>query len=137
MRVHLHVPPPPLSRFVHYMWFREGAAPPHALERIVPSGTTELVIALHDRPLRMADRDGAGLDRAAAPLTVAAMAKETGLSTRRFIELFSREVGLTPRLFARVRRLQAVLRRLEDLTPTTYLARRGSALNHVVLPAAG
>ena len=36
------------------------------------------------------------------------------MSARRFIELFSREVGLTPKLYARVRRLQAVLRRLED-----------------------
>ena len=33
----------------------------------------------------------------------------TGLSARRFIQLFTREVGLPPKLFARVRRFQRVL----------------------------
>ncbi len=268
----VRIPPPPLSSFIEYIWLQEGAAPPHALERVVPTGTTELVIALHETPLRMARErtDGVlehvgsavlcgtqsspfvidtrpqsllvgvhfrpggafpffappagelrdarlGLDdlwggaaailherlvaaptaaarfallertllaRAARPLarhpavayaigaldstaqvvTVASVTKETGLSARRFIELFDREVGLTPKLFARVRRLQAVLQRLEDpagatwvdvalahgyfdqahlirdfqqftgLAPTAYLTRRAAALNHIVLP---
>ena len=48
-----------MSHFVEYLWLQEGAAPPHVLERIVPTGTTELVIALHDTPLRVAgDRVG-------------------------------------------------------------------------------
>jgi AraC-like DNA-binding protein len=273
--MHVHVPPPPLSRFVEYIWLQEGAAPAHAMERIVPTGTTELVIALHETPLPMAgDRAGGvlervgstvlcgtqsspfvidtrvqsllvgvhfrpggafpffappaaelrdarvpledlwggaaavlheqlvaaptaaarfallertllaraarplarhpsvayalgALDTAAQAVTVASVTRETGLSARRFIELFSREVGLTPKLFARVRRLQAVLRRLEDpagaawvevalehgyfdqphlirdfqrftgLAPTAYLARRGADLNHIVLPEVG
>jgi AraC-like DNA-binding protein len=33
-----------------------------------------------------------------------------GLSARRFIELFHRQVGLTPKTFSRVRRFQRVLR---------------------------
>jgi AraC-like DNA-binding protein len=37
---------------------------------------------------------------------------ETGFSSRRFIELFKRHVGLTPKLFCRVRRFQSVLRRI-------------------------
>jgi AraC-like DNA-binding protein len=274
MHVRLHTPRAPLSRFVEYLWFQEGAAPPHLLEGIVPSGTTELVFALYDRPLCMTERGGgvlervglaalcgtqsspfvidtrtqdrligvhfrpggaspffapsavelrdtrvalddlwggaaailrehlanapttearfalvedallaraarplarhpavayaiSALDNAAEAVTVVSVTKETGLSPRRFIELFSREVGLTPKLFARVRRLQAVLRRLENpggaawvevalahgyfdqahmirdfqrftgLAPTAYLSRRGAALNHITLPEGG
>lgn len=274
MRVRVYVPPPPLSRFVECLWSQEGVPPPHTRERIVPSGTTELVIALHDTPLRMGgDRGGMlehvsaaalcgpqsspfvidtraqgrlvgvhfkpggafpffappaaelrdavvglgdlwggaaavlrerlaaaptaatrfallertllahaarplarhpavayalrALDSVAPAVAVASVTEETGLSARRFIELFGREVGLTPKLFARVRRLQGVLRRLEDpahaawlelalthgyfdqphlirdfrrftgLAPTAYLARRGPSLNHIELPEAG
>ncbi len=54
------------------------------------------------------------LDSGADAVTIAALVRDTGLSARRFIELFQREVGLTPKLFARVRRLQAVLARLEE-----------------------
>jgi AraC-like DNA-binding protein len=39
----------------------------------------------------------------------------TGLSTKRLIGLFRAEVGLSPKEYARVRRLQAALRRLGDL----------------------
>jgi AraC-like DNA-binding protein len=274
MHARFHVPFPPLSQFVEYVWFQQGSAPSHPLERIVPSGTSELVIALDDAPLRTAGREGGvlesvgsalfcgaqsapfvidtqtrtpligvhfkpggafpffappavelrnarvglrdlwggaaavlceqlaaaptaaarfallegsllaragrplarhpavtyglgALDSAEGAVTVAAVTEKTGLSRRRFIELFDREVGLTPKLFARVRRLQAVLRRLEDpagpgwaevalahgyfdqahlirdfrqftgLSPTAYLAQRGAALNHVALPARG
>jgi AraC-like DNA-binding protein len=37
-----------------------------------------------------------------------------GLSPRRFIELFHREVGLTPKVFCRVRRFQHVLQTVRD-----------------------
>jgi AraC-like DNA-binding protein len=275
MHVRLYTPPPPLSRFVEYLWFQDGAAPPHAMERIVPSGTTELVIALHDTPLQMGrDREGSALepvgstvvcgpqsspfvidtraqgrlvgvhfrpggaypffappatelcdarvalddlwgrtaatlrerlvsaptaaarfvhlehallaratrplarhpavahalralDGAAPAVSVGSLTEEAGLSARRFIELFRREVGLTPKLFARMRRLHTVLRRLQEpahapwvdmalehgyfdqahlirdfqrftgLAPTVYLARRGASLNHIVLPGVG
>jgi AraC-like DNA-binding protein len=36
--------------------------------------------------------------------------EQIGLSARRFIEVFAKEVGLTPKLFCRVRRFQRVLR---------------------------
>jgi methylphosphotriester-DNA--protein-cysteine methyltransferase len=95
--------------------------------------------------------------------TVAAVTDEIGLSARRFIEVFSNEVGLTPKLFCRVRRFQQVLRSVEraqhvewadvalscgyfdqahfihdfhsfsGLNPTTYLAQRTEHLNHVPL----
>lgn len=269
----LHVPSPPLSGFVDYLWLQEGPLPSHALERVVPTGTIEIVIALATPPLRVASEGGAlvrvgsamvcgaqstpfvvdtrvqtrligvhfkpggafpffavpaaelrdrhvGLGEvwgrsaedlqerlmtartaaacfavleralvarivrpqarhpavvhalgvlAGAPgvATIAAIREPTGLSPRRFIEIFDREVGLTPKLFARISRLQEILRRLEDgacvdwvgaalaagyfdqahlirdfreftgLPPTAYLARRGPTLNHIVLPEPG
>ncbi len=42
--------------------------------------------------------------------TIAAVAQQIGLSQRRFIQVFNEEVGLTPKLFCRVRRFQEVLR---------------------------
>src|SRR5262245_7171154 len=42
------VPPPPLSDFVALLWLYEGYAPPHTKERLLPSGTVELVIDLSE-----------------------------------------------------------------------------------------
>lgn len=88
---------------------------------------------------------------------------QIGLSQRRFIQLFSEEVGLTPKLFCRVRRFQEVLHLIErgqrvewaevalacgyfdqahfihdfrafsGLKPTVYLERQSEHLNHVPL----
>lgn len=43
---------------------------------------------------------------------IAAVRDQTGVSERRFIELFRRQVGLAPKLYSRVRRFQAALRRI-------------------------
>jgi AraC-like DNA-binding protein len=86
---------------------------------------------------------------------------ETGLSQRRFIELFRQQVGLAPKAFCRVRRFQRVLekvhrarevdwvdvaldcgyydqahfnhdfREFSGLTPTEYWVRATTYLNHV------
>jgi len=42
-------------------------------------------------------------------LTVRDVAQKTGLSQRRFIQVFAREVGMSPKLFCRVRRFQQAL----------------------------
>ncbi len=39
-----YIPQPPLSDCVERFWFYDGYAPPHAKERLLPSGTMELVI---------------------------------------------------------------------------------------------
>jgi AraC-like DNA-binding protein len=92
---------------------------------------------------------------------IAELADEVGISSRRFIQLFSNEVGLTPKLFARVRRFQHVLQQIRTgadfswvdmaagcgyfdqahfihdfkefsgINPTTYLAQKTEHLNHV------
>ncbi len=45
------------------------------------------------------------------PCRVAAVARELGFTGRRFIQLFTAEVGMTPKLFARVQRFQSALTR--------------------------
>jgi AraC-like DNA-binding protein len=94
---------------------------------------------------------------------VAAVTNRIGLSSRRFIELFRRQVGLPPKVFCRVCRFQHVLRSVHGekdiewaqialecgyydqphfihdfqsfsgLTPTAYLAAATPHLNHVPL----
>jgi len=95
--------------------------------------------------------------------TVADVTDRVGLSARRFIQVFTEEVGLTPKLFCRVRRFQEVLRRVagpgrvewanvalacgyydqahfirdfqafSGVCPTAYLRERGEHLNHLPL----
>jgi methylphosphotriester-DNA--protein-cysteine methyltransferase len=89
---------------------------------------------------------------------------QIGLSARRFIQVFSEEVGLTPKLFCRVQRFREVLRLVEGeapvewadvalacgyydqahfihdfrafagLNPTAYLRARGPHRGHIPLP---
>ncbi len=103
----------------------------------------------------------AALERAAP---VAAVAERAGLSVRRFIHCFRREVGLTPKTYARVCRFQQVVRhlhrrdevnwaelalecgyydqahfihdfrRFSGFTPTAFLAQPRASVNHVPLP---
>lgn len=94
-------------------------------------------------------------------VSVASVLGETGLSQRRFIELFRQQVGLAPKAFCRVRRFQRILetvhrarevdwvdvaldcgyydqahfnhdfREFSGLRPTQYWARATMHLNHV------
>ncbi len=266
-----YIPRPPLSDFVNLLWLYEGHDPPHAKERVLPTGTMELVIDLREDELRVYDGQNheqfqsfgtslicgahsepfvidtanqaqvmgvhfkpggafpflklpAGelrnahvsletlwgakavelrdrlleaetpearfhilertlLTQAARPLawhpavafalkefqdalhtpTISDVSHRIGLSQRRFIRVFSEEVGLTPKLFCRVRRFQEVLRLIKreqrvhwgdialecgyfdqahfihnfqafsGLTPSAYLARCTEHLNHVPL----
>ncbi len=95
--------------------------------------------------------------------TVADLAERVGLSQRRFIQVFTEEVGLTPKLFGRILRFQEVLApdrcretgqmgeprrrlrllrpgafhprlpRFSGLNPTAYLGLRTDHINHVPL----
>ena len=48
-------PKPPLSKFVDSFWLYEGYEPEHKTERILPTGTLELVINLRQNELRFYD----------------------------------------------------------------------------------
>ncbi len=51
--------------------------------------------------------------------SIAAVSRELGVSHKQFIEQFRREVGLTPKLFCRIRRFQEVLARIQSRTTVT------------------
>jgi AraC-like DNA-binding protein len=51
-----HLPGPPLATFVECMWSLCDA-PAHSTERIIPSGTLELVVNLHEDEIRIYDPD--------------------------------------------------------------------------------
>jgi AraC-like DNA-binding protein len=55
-----------------------------------------------------------------AARTVSEVAKMTGYSRRRFIELFNDEVGLTPKLFSRIQRFQAALELVRQANPISW-----------------
>lgn len=93
--------------------------------------------------------------------SLAEVTEGTGLSQRRFIELFRQQVGMPPKLYYRIRRFQESLRRIErgggvewadlalccgyydqshfirdfrafsGLNPSAYVAQRGEHFNHV------
>ena len=48
------------------------------------------------------------------------MARETGLSRRRFAQLFREQVGLTPKLYCRLHRFQQVLRQIASGAPVDW-----------------
>jgi AraC-like DNA-binding protein len=103
-----------------------------------------------------------GFESVTAP-TVGEVTRQTGLSRRRFIEVFRDQVGLAPKVYWRLQRFRHVLQRVHraprvgwadlalecgyydqahlirdfrafsGLSPSAYLVRRGEHLNHVPL----
>jgi AraC-like DNA-binding protein len=45
MATYIHVPAPPLSECIDILWLSEQYAPPHPQERLMPSGTMNLVVS--------------------------------------------------------------------------------------------
>jgi AraC-like DNA-binding protein len=68
-----------------------------------------LLARMTDTPLRPAAR--AGIALLGSGQKVGDVAKELSLSRRRFISVFSADVGTTPKLFARIQRFQRTLER--------------------------
>jgi AraC-like DNA-binding protein len=52
-----YIPRPPLANFVDKLWLSHGDAPAHAMERLLPDSTVELVINLHEDLIHLYDRD--------------------------------------------------------------------------------
>lgn len=55
-------------------------------------------------------------------ISVGSVSESTGLSARRFIEVFRREVGMTPKVFSRLSRFRAVLSAIESATYVDWTA---------------
>ncbi len=105
------------------------------------------------------------LQNSERPASVACVTEFTGLSARRFIEVFRREVGMTPKVFSRLSRFRAVVSALElttavnwaatalecgyfdqahfihefrhfaGMSPSAYVRQRTASPNHVRVPA--
>ena len=95
-------------------------------DRLWEAGTPErrfgiLERALLDRAQGRLDRHPAVrqalelFDRSNGAHPVSGVVARIGISPRRFVDLFRREVGLAPKEFCRIRRFNAVLRRIEPL----------------------
>jgi len=76
-----HIPRPPLSHFIEYLWSLRDA-PGHAMERIVPSATLELVVNLHEDELRIYDREGGACRRYAGASVSGAYGRYFVIDTR-------------------------------------------------------
>lgn len=57
MRYSSHEPAPPLGKFIHHFWHFSAAAPSSRRQRILPSGTNELVINLREDEVRIRDAE--------------------------------------------------------------------------------
>jgi AraC-like DNA-binding protein len=119
------------------------------------------LVAKAARPLEQHPVICFALDALQCTQKVGDVARQIGLSQRRFIQIFQEEVGLMPKLFVRIQRFQSALRLIgqeqewtnialrsgyfdqahfihdfrtfSGITPTTYLAQWPEHLNHVPL----
>jgi len=100
-----------------------GAAAAELRDRLLEAPTPDAKLRLLEqvllkqaaKPLTRHPAVGFALDefqRAPHTRTVSGVTEQIGLSSRRFIEVFSDEVGLTPKLFCRIRRFQQVIQRI-------------------------
>jgi AraC-like DNA-binding protein len=137
-----------------------AAATPEARLRILERALLAQAAGRLDRhpAVAFALREFHGLPHTRA---IADVTGRIGLSAKRFIQVFSGEVGLTPKLFCRIRRFQRALRRIDagrpvewtavaldcgyfdqahfihdfrafsGINPSTYVAQRTEHLNHV------
>jgi AraC-like DNA-binding protein len=81
-----HIPGPPLAGFVECMWSL-GDAPAHSMERIVPSGTLELVINLHEDEIRIYDPDTGAVRRFSGAVVSGAYRRFFVIDTREHASL--------------------------------------------------
>lgn len=81
-----------------------------------------LLSRLRNPPARHgAVREALGLfERSEAELRVREVARLVGLSQRRFIQVFAAEVGLTPKLYSRIRRFQRARTQVADSAPPDW-----------------
>jgi AraC-like DNA-binding protein len=70
-------PAPPLDAFVEAIWFCGNRPRPHALERVLPSGSVQLIVNLAEDQTRMYDSTSRGLTCRTSPGSVV-----NGISTR-------------------------------------------------------
>ena len=140
----------------------EAASPEQKLRRLEQSLLTQSFRSLSRHPaVGFALQEFARIDQMPS---VTEVTEDTGLSARRFIQLFSGSVGLNPKLYCRIGRFQQVLRMIHSgeecdwaqvaldcgyfdqahfihdfkafsgINPSTYLEHKTEHFNHVPIP---
>lgn len=56
--IHLYQPRLPLAPFIDVFWLTENTFRSHGMERVLPTGTMQIIINLHDRPILTQGRGG-------------------------------------------------------------------------------
>ena len=96
------------GRWIQEIWMRLAECRTFP-ERVSTADRCLLPFALHAGPLSRAMRAGKVLLHAPASSTIEQIAFDSALSVRTFGRTFSAEIGITPRLFARVARFQRAI----------------------------
>ena len=130
----LHVAAPPASLLsaqdvaLDDLWGRRTAC--RLREQLLEAQTPDAQLDVLEAALRLAFRERSA--HAATRLATAALVarpaltriselvRASGLSQRQFIERFTREVGITPKRFARVQRFQQAVRRADGGRPDRW-----------------
>ena len=89
------------------------AITPQARLAVIDQVLTERIVHAHARHPAVACAIDA-FHRDPAVVRIGALINRLGLSHRRFLDVFTAEVGLTPKVFCRIRRFQRVLRQVHQ-----------------------
>ncbi|CAN5909774.1 hypothetical protein BH23ACT11_BH23ACT11_29050 [soil metagenome] len=81
MMYRTYIPRPPLSDFVELFWIYEGYDPPHVRERVIPTGTMQLIFNLREDEFRVYDRRGHQFQRLDGALISGAHSKFVVIDT--------------------------------------------------------
>jgi AraC-like DNA-binding protein len=93
------VPSPALRSWVQSLWYCHVPKMPRGRERVFPNGCMQIILNLsRDYLLRVKH------------LSIAECARSIGISERWLSQLFREEVCVSPKLWARIQRFQAVTR---------------------------
>ena len=162
MPVIVRRPAPPLDELITATTYRAGEQPRTSVEKILPGPETGLWVNLN----RDAFRSFSDAGRVHRVLPVGEVSLALGLLPRTLRRRFTAHVGLTPKRFARVQRLQRLVRALDGdvqvdwaamaakhgyadqshladefrelvgVTPTEYLRSRVNGPNHLLFAGA-
>lgn len=76
-------PAPPLDRFIDSLWYWQGAPPPHARDRLLPTGSASLIINLEEDEVRnYAGADDEIVQRLPGAILVGAYSRYSVIDTR-------------------------------------------------------
>jgi AraC-like DNA-binding protein len=92
-------PLPPLDKWIECIWLCRSEPRPRALERVLPSGGSQLILNLAEDETRV---------------------HRIAMSSKRFIERFKADVGVTPKRYCRLLRFQRVVSHAHQSAPTDW-----------------